>query len=62
MALPKRENDMHAEAHKKTVAKTVEAMINEIGKLRQMVAIDNMPDELQQARHLLRVLDEKLNK
>ena len=53
---------MHAEAHKKTVAKTVEAMINEIGKLRQMVAIDDMPAELQQARHLLRVLDEKLNK
>jgi hypothetical protein len=49
-------------AQTKTVAKTVENMINEIGLLRQLVAIDCMPIELQQARHLLRQLDERLKK
>lgn len=41
----------------KTVHETVKAMIGEIGKLRSIVAIDNMPDKLQQVRQLLRELD-----
>jgi hypothetical protein len=41
---------------------TVEAMLDQIGLLRKLMAIDNMPVELQQARQLLRVLDAKLNK
>lgn len=40
---------------------TVEAMINEIGQLRKLMAIDSMPIELQQVRQLLRVLEAKLN-
>jgi hypothetical protein len=48
-------------AHKEQVKKTVEAMIGEIGKLRQFMAIDSMPYKLQQVRQLLRELDEELN-
>ena len=44
------------------VRDTVEAMINEIGKLRLLVAIDNMPFKLQEVRQLLRELDEELNR
>lgn len=44
----------------KTVHETVKAMINEIGELRQFVAIDSMPDKLQQVRQLLRELDYEL--
>lgn len=47
-------------AHKETVKATVEAMINEIGKLRQFVAIDSMPTKLQQVRQLLRELDAEM--
>jgi hypothetical protein len=43
-----------------TVAKTVTQMINLIGELRLLVAIDSMPLELQKARQLLRQLDAKL--
>ena len=42
--------------------KTVTAMIDEIGKLRLVVAIDSMPAKLQQIRQLLRELDAELNK
>jgi hypothetical protein len=35
-------------------------MLNEIGELRRFVAIDNMPDKLQQVRQLLRELDAEL--
>lgn len=41
----------------KTIHETVQAMIGEIGKLRQLVAIDSMPLKLQQVRQLLRELD-----
>ena len=41
---------------------TVEAMLNQIGLLRKLMAIDSMPVELQEVRQLLRVLDAKLNK
>jgi hypothetical protein len=44
------------------IKQTIEAMLNEIGQLRKLVALDNMPEELQQARQLLRLLDAKLNK
>lgn len=46
----------------KTVAQTVQNMINEIGMLRKIVEIDSMPVELQQVRQLLRQLDEKISK
>ena len=49
-------------AQAKTVAKTVQNMINEIGLLRKVVEIDSMPVELQEARYLLRQLDEKLSR
>jgi hypothetical protein len=39
---------------------TVHRMLNEIGELRRFVAIDNMPDKLQQVRQLLRELDAEL--
>ncbi|MCG5512811.1 hypothetical protein [Ectothiorhodospira shaposhnikovii] len=39
----------------------VQAMINEIGELRMLVAIDSMPEKLQKARQLLRELDEELH-
>ena len=43
------------------VAQTVERMINEIGQLRLLVAIDSMPEKLQQVRQLLRELDAELS-
>lgn len=43
-----------------TVLKTVEAMRGEIGLLRQLVAIDNMPLKLQTVRHLLMELEVEL--
>lgn len=43
-----------------TIHQTVKNMIGEIGALRQLVAIDNMPDKLQQVRQLLRELDAEL--
>lgn len=42
------------------VADTVRRMIGEIGVLRRFVAIDQMPEKLQQARQLLRELDHEL--
>lgn len=44
------------------VKQTIEAMLNEIGMLRKIVAIDSMPDKLQQVRQLLRELDAELSK
>ena len=49
-------------AHNETVHHTVEAMINEIGLLRQFVGIGSMPYKLQQVRQLLRELDAELTK
>jgi len=43
-----------------TVHQTVKNMISEIGQLRQLVAIDNMPHKLQIVRQLLRELDAEL--
>lgn len=51
---------MALSAQSKTVHQTVQNMIGEIGKLRQLVAIDNMPEELQKIRQMLRELDYKL--
>ncbi len=44
-------------SHNTTVHKTVKNMIDEIGQLRVLVAIDNMPEKLQRVRQLLRELD-----
>lgn len=44
------------------VKETVHNMLNEIGKLRLLVALDNMPIELQQVRQLLRQLEARLEK
>lgn len=44
------------------VKATVKAMINEIGKLRLLVAIDSMPVKLQSVRQLLRELDAELDR
>ena len=44
------------------VKQTVAAMINELGMLRKLVALDNQPIELLQIRQLLRELDAKLPK
>lgn len=41
---------------------TVEAMLDQIGLLRKLVAIDNMPVKLQQVRQLLRELNAELDK
>lgn len=46
-----------SDAHDAAVHKAVQAMINEIGQLRMLVAIDSMPHKLQQVRQLLRELD-----
>lgn len=43
-----------------TIHETVIAMIGEIGKLRQLCAIDQMPEKLQQVRQMLRELDAEL--
>lgn len=48
-------------AHLPVIRKTVTAMVNQVGELRRTVAIDNMPEELQQVRQLLRVLDARLD-
>jgi hypothetical protein len=48
-------------AHREQVKATVEAMIDELGKLRQFMAIDSMPYKLQQVRQLLRELDYELS-
>lgn len=44
-------------AHDAAVHKAIQAMINEVGQLRMLVAIDSMPEKLQRARQLLRELD-----
>jgi hypothetical protein len=41
---------------------TVEAMLDQIGLLRKLVAIDSMPLKLQQVRQLLRELNAELDK
>lgn len=51
---------MALNAQSKTVHETVQRMISEIGELRKLVAIDNMPHKLQQVRQLLRELDAEL--
>jgi hypothetical protein len=43
------------------IKSTVIAMLNEIGELRKTVAIDSMPQKLQQVRQLLRELDADLD-
>lgn len=44
-------------AHDAATYKAIQAMINEFGQLRLLVAIDSMPEKLQRARQLLRELD-----
>lgn len=44
------------------IKQTVAAMLNEIGMLRKVVALDSMPIKLQQVRQLLRELDAELSK
>ena len=49
--------NMHNDA---AIHEAVKAMINEVGSLRMLVAIDSMPEKLQKARQLLRELDDEL--
>lgn len=44
-------------AHDAATHKAIQAMINEVGQLRLLVAIDSMPEKLQRVRQLLRELD-----
>lgn len=43
--------------HDAATHQAIQAMINEVGQLRLLVAIDSMPEKLQRVRQLLRELD-----
>lgn len=44
-------------SHDAATHQAIQNMINEIGQLRMLVAIDSIPEKLQRVRQLLRELD-----